>query len=68
VAGDLATFGLSWQYGDLGSGNVPAMAEMSVVLGGTAHRVDGFELAYVTADGVETRRELAELWAAPLED
>jgi hypothetical protein len=41
---------------------------MSVVFGGTTHRVDGFALAYVTADGVETRRELAKVWAAPVED
>ncbi|MFE3450765.1 hypothetical protein ACFXJ8_17715 [Nonomuraea sp. NPDC059194] len=38
------------------------------VAGGDPALVCDFELAYVTADGVETRVDLADAWAIPLED
>jgi hypothetical protein len=46
---------------------MPGVTELSVVSGRVVRPVDQFEFAYVTADGVEARRGLAEAWAVPLE-
>ncbi|WP_436763299.1 hypothetical protein [Streptosporangium sp. V21-05] len=43
------------------------METLRAVEGGAARLVDGFEFAYVTANGVEVRQELTEAWATPLE-
>ncbi|WP_309237361.1 TnsA-like heteromeric transposase endonuclease subunit [Actinomadura sp. BRA 177] len=43
------------------------MTELSVALGELVRPVDGFEIEYVTADGVKTRGDLAAAWAAPFE-
>ena len=47
---------------------MPCVTGLSVMSGGAAALLDGFEFAYVTPDGAEARRGLADAWGAQLEE